>query len=136
MWRCALRTIRIPAAAPGAARLRSIMRADLAVLPSEVTEDAAVVATELLGNALRHARSLDDGTFAVTWGVGDLGLEIAVTDGGGPTTPHVEQAHPTATSGRGLSIVEQLSAEWGVERDGDCTTVWAIVPCGSRGSAG
>jgi serine/threonine-protein kinase RsbW len=123
-----MRTVHIPAMAPGPAQMRMILREDLAVLPPAVTEDAAVVVTELLGNALRHARALDDGTFAVSWGVGDLGLEISVTDGGSRTAPHVEDAALTATHGRGLSIVEHLTARWGVEHDGLQTTVWAIVP--------
>lgn len=123
-----MHTIRVPAVASGAAALRSAIRSDLAVLPPDVVEDAALIGTELLGNALRHARSLDDGTFTVSWGVGDVGLEIAVTDGGGTSTPHVATAGPTATSGRGLSIVEQLAADWGVEHHGRQTTVWAIVP--------
>jgi serine/threonine-protein kinase RsbW len=123
-----MRTVHIPAIAPGPAQMRMILREDLAVLPAEVTEDAAVVVTELLGNAIRHARSLDDGTFAVTWGVGELGLEISVTDGGSRSAPHVEDAAPTSTHGRGLSIVEHLTAQWGVEHHGSQTTVWAIVP--------
>jgi serine/threonine-protein kinase RsbW len=123
-----MRTVHILGVAPGPAQMRSILREDLAVLPAAVTEDAAVVVTELLGNAIRHARTLDDGTFAVSWGVGDLGLEIAVTDGGSRTAPHVQDAELTATHGRGLSIVEHLTAQWGVEHNGAQTTVWAIVP--------
>jgi serine/threonine-protein kinase RsbW len=123
-----MRTVRMPAVASGAGELRSILRADLAILPTDVTEDAALVITELVGNALRHARSLDDGTFTVSWGIGDQGLEISVTDGGSRSTPHVGTAAPTATNGRGLSIVEQLAASWGVENNGELTTVWAIVP--------
>ena len=108
--------------------VRSALREDLAVLPEPVREDVALVASELLGNALRHASSLPDGQLAIDWGLGDLGVEISVTDGGGPTRPAVLDAGPTETGGRGLSIVESVAARWGVERRGTQTTVWAIVP--------
>lgn len=112
--------------------VRSVLRHDLAVLPEPVREDVALVATELLGNAMRHATSLNDGQLAVDWGVGETGVEIAVTDGGGPTEPVASEAAPTSTGGRGLSIVASLAAQWGVERDGVHTTVWAVVPVRER----
>lgn len=108
--------------------VRSALRQDLAVLPEPVREDVALVASELLGNALRHASSLPDGQLAVDWGLGELGVEIAVTDGGGATSPAVLDAGPNETGGRGLSIVESVAARWGVERRGTQTTVWAVVP--------
>jgi len=108
--------------------VRSALREDLSVLPEPVREDVALIATELLGNALRHARSLPDGQLAVDWGVGESGVEVAVTDGGGASKPVVLDAAPTATGGRGLSIVESVAARWGVEQHGAQTTVWAVVP--------
>lgn len=108
--------------------VRCALREDLAVLPEPVREDVVLVASELLGNALRHASSLPDGLLAVDWGLGELGVEIAVTDGGGATRPAVLNAEPTAIGGRGLSIVESVAARWGVERRGAQTTVWAVVP--------
>jgi anti-sigma regulatory factor (Ser/Thr protein kinase) len=108
--------------------VRSLLRTDLARLPEAVREDVALVASELLGNALRHAGSLPDGRLAVEWGVGELGVEISVTDGGSATTPEVVTTAPTSTGGRGLSIVESVTARWGVEHHGVQTTVWAVVP--------
>jgi serine/threonine-protein kinase RsbW len=108
--------------------VRSMLRDDLAVLPEPVREEVALVASELLGNAMRHARALDDGRLVIDWGVGDQGVEIAVTDGGADTDPVVNDPGPMATRGRGLSIVVALAARWGVERRGSLTTVWAIVP--------
>lgn len=62
--------------------------------------------------------------------MGELGVEIAVTDGGGATTPGVLAAAPDEIGGRGLSIVESVAARWGVEHHGTQTTVWAVVPVG------
>lgn len=108
--------------------VRSVLRDDLAALPESVREDVALVASELLGNALRHGSSLADGRLAVAWGVSSLGVEIAVTDGGGDTFPLVGEAQPTEVGGRGLSIVASVAARWGVERHGRQTTVWAVIP--------
>lgn len=121
-------SVRVAPTAASVGSVRSALREDLAVLPEPVREDVALVATELLGNALRHASSLPDGQFAVDWGLGELGVEIAVTDGGGATTPGVLDAGPDATGGRGLTIVESVAARWGVEHHGAQTTVWAVVP--------
>jgi anti-sigma regulatory factor (Ser/Thr protein kinase) len=115
--------------------VRAVLRDDLAVLPEMVREEVALVASELLGNAVRHARALDDGQLVIDWGVGEDGVEIAVTDGGGDTKPEVSNPAPTEISGRGLSIVATLSARWGVEQHGSLTTVWAIVPLGTGAAA-
>ena len=112
--------------------VRAVLRDDLAVLPEPVREEVALVASELLGNAVRHARALDDGQLVIDWGVGEYGVEIAVTDGGGSTRPVATDPAPTEISGRGLSIVATLAARWGVEQHGSLTTVWAIVPLTAR----
>jgi anti-sigma regulatory factor (Ser/Thr protein kinase) len=114
-----------------------MLRRDLAVLPHTVREEVALVATELLGNALRHARALDDGQLVVEWGIGEYGVEVSVTDGGGETAPAARDPDPTETRGRGLAIVATLASRWGFEHKGDLTTVWAVVPfadnLGNRG---
>jgi anti-sigma regulatory factor (Ser/Thr protein kinase) len=112
--------------------VRAVLRDDLAVLPEPVREEVALIASELLGNAVLHARALDDGQLAVAWGVGEHGVEIAVTDGGSPTQPRIGEPASTDTGGRGLSIVATLAARWGVEQHDSSTTVWAVVPLTDR----
>jgi serine/threonine-protein kinase RsbW len=112
--------------------VRAVLRDDLAVLPEPVREEVALVATELLGNAVLHARALDDGQLSIAWGVGEHGVEIAVTDGGATTQPAVAEAGSSDTSGRGLSIVATLASRWGVEQHDSSTTVWAVVPLTDR----
>jgi anti-sigma regulatory factor (Ser/Thr protein kinase) len=100
--------------------------------------DAGLVLSELVSNALRHASPLPDATVRVAWRLGRDCLEIAVSDGGGPTVPAVNEPGSAAIGGRGLGIVDRLSLRWGVcgtrDADGDgCgepavdgeTTVWA-----------
>ena len=92
--------------------------------------DAGLVISELISNALRHATPLPDSRVRVSWKLTDDCLEIAVSDGGGPTVPEVNEPAASAIGGRGLGIVDRLSLRWGVFRhqeDGE-TTVWAALP--------
>ena len=95
--------------------------------------DAGLVLSELISNALRHATPLPDATVRVCWWLDGDCLEIAVSDGGGPTVPAVNEPGSSAIGGRGLGIVDRLSLRWGVEasKDGDAeTTVWAELSLG------
>src|SRR3954471_15506861 len=53
----------------------------------ETSDDARLVVSELVGNAVRHARPLADGTMRVCWKSREQGVDIAVTDGGALSTP-------------------------------------------------
>ncbi|HET9899682.1 MAG TPA: ATP-binding protein [Actinomycetes bacterium] len=90
-------------------------------------DDAALVLSEILSNALKHARPLESGHVEVSWDVLlDGTVCLAVTDGGSTTRPVVGRPSVSALGGRGLGIVAALASEWGV--DGPVpgtTTVWA-----------
>ncbi len=90
-------------------------------------DDARLVVSELVGNAIRHARPLADGTMQVTWVAGPTGLDIAVTDGGARTAPEKVDASVSDLAGRGLAIVETLAARWWVESTRSRTTVHALL---------
>jgi anti-sigma regulatory factor (Ser/Thr protein kinase) len=107
--------------------------------------DAGLVLSELISNALRHATPLPDASVRVAWRVDGDCLEIAVSDGGGPTVPAVNEPGSSAIGGRGLGIVDRLSLRWGVDtsrrnevgtaEDGKAdgggeTTVWAELALG------
>lgn len=91
-------------------------------------DDAALVLSELMSNALRHARPLPSGRVRVVWRVRGETIEVQVSDGGAPGVPLPRQAGPSSLGGRGLDIVDRLTEHWGVhhERRGT-TTVWAHV---------
>ncbi len=93
----------------------------------EQRDDARLVVSELVGNAVRHARPLADGTMHVSWGAGPTGLDIAVTDGGARTTPEKVDAGVSDLAGRGLAIVEVLASRWWVESSRSRTTVHALL---------
>jgi anti-sigma regulatory factor (Ser/Thr protein kinase) len=91
--------------------------------------DAGLVLSELISNALRHASPLPGSVIRVSWGLDDDCIEVAVSDGGGPTVPVVNRPAANALGGRGLGIVDRLSLRWGVctRQDGSETTVWAAL---------
>ena len=90
--------------------------------------DAAAIAAELVGNAVRHAAPLPGDVIRVAWRLLASGdLEIRVTDGGSPGGPQMRMAGPDAVDGRGLTIVAALADRWGVERDGLGQCVWAAI---------
>ncbi|MGH3716374.1 MAG: ATP-binding protein [Micromonosporaceae bacterium] len=92
---------------------------------TEFADDAAVVASELVGNAVRHARPLPGGELAVSWRTAPDGLEIRVIDGGSPQAPMLRRMPPESVNGRGLVIVSTLAAQWGVAPDTRGRCVWA-----------
>ena len=92
-----------------------------------VVDDAGVIVSELLSNALRHARPLPSGQIRLTWvRDGDL-IEVAVSDGGAMTEPRRGPGTLSSLGGRGLGIVEALSEGWGVRHEDGSTTVWAVL---------
>jgi anti-sigma regulatory factor (Ser/Thr protein kinase) len=100
---------------------------------SPAAEDAVLILSELVSNALRHALPLAGGTIRVAWWMADdKVLRIAVTDGGrqqpGRTPPpepepegldlvaaDLDDVDESAVDGRGLGIVGLLADSWGVE---------------------
>ncbi len=114
-------------------RLTSDLRS--AGVISGAVGDAAVVVSELLSNAIRHARPLPGFLLEVTWALSHGCLEISVTDGGSTTRPRAATASLSSLGGRGLAIVEHLASRWGVTAADTRTTVWAVLPAPRAGAA-
>jgi anti-sigma regulatory factor (Ser/Thr protein kinase) len=118
------------ASSVGVARRRLIGDLTEAGVYEATACDAGLVLSELISNALRHATPLPGSLIRVSWCLNDDCIEVAVSDGGGPTVPMVNKPAANAVGGRGLGIVDRLSLRWGVyaRQDGDETTVWAALP--------
>lgn len=127
------RTAELDSAPSSVTAARHLVRDDLRTrgLPSRVIEDALVVVTELVGNAVRHARPLREtdrsGVVILRWDATDSQVRIHVTDGGGRKQPHIEPPSLADTGGRGLAIVSAIASDWGVASDSDRVTVFAVV---------
>lgn len=127
-------TVRVPADASSVTEVRHQIVQDLGSrdLPEELVGEAEIVASELLTNAVRHARPLSDGTIRVRWKIRGEVVEIEVTDGGGSTVPRPAPRTVWLSSGRGLRIVRSLAHEWGVTEDRTGNVVWATLGGPSR----
>ncbi|WP_375487463.1 ATP-binding protein [uncultured Jatrophihabitans sp.] len=87
--------------------------------------DIMLVATELVGNAVLHAKSTCD--VGVTWDIGADTVVIRVRDDS-TDAPRPREAGRDATGGRGLAIVAALADEWGVDQEAGGKQVWARIP--------
>ncbi|GAB2868294.1 ATP-binding protein [Actinocorallia aurea] len=121
--------VHLPHSAAGVSAVRRRLGRELLEwgVSDEVADDAAVIASELMSNALRHARPLPgpEPQIKVSWArIGDI-VELSVSDGGAITEPRKGQPALSSLGGRGLGIVETLSQAWGVRRDDHGSTVWA-----------
>lgn len=93
-----------------------------------VLDAVEVVLSELLGNAVRHARPIAGGALLLGWRVEGGSVTVKVTDGGSPGRVEPRSGDLLAEAGRGLRIVDGLAAEWGVVDHVDgLRTVWATV---------
>ncbi len=98
--------------------------------------DAALVISELLSNAILHARPLPDAQVRVSWILSAASVEVIVSDGGSATRPRASYPSLSSIGGRGLGIVDHLCSSWGVRADEQGTTVWAVLPAPRDGGAG
>jgi two-component sensor histidine kinase len=110
----------------------SVVRRELALeldlydVPPDVIDDAALVLTEILGNAIRHSAPVEREDLDVSWTVLPDVISICVEDRS-DRMPVLRIAAPDAPSGRGLAIVQALCREWGVDRTPRGKRVWARI---------
>ncbi|MGH8825759.1 MAG: ATP-binding protein [Jiangellaceae bacterium] len=123
----------LPSSVPAA---RHLVRDDLVQrgLPTRVVEDCLLVVSELVANAVRHARPRSSvarlngaGEIRLRWTSSAARVWIAVTDGGGRDRPHIAATSLADIRGRGLAIVDSVAAEWGVTNSGPDVTVYAVL---------
>ena len=89
-------------------------------LPHDCRETAELVATELVTNAVEHARSSSQLTVAYTGAV----LHVSVRDYSA-SVPRPRPIDIDARRGRGLHLVAALAQNWSVDRHQDGKTIWA-----------
>lgn len=94
---------------------------------SEFVADAVLVASELLSNAVLHART----GIRLTIRSGPPGTVVIEVFDENSRMPTVAACPEDATSGRGLALVSAVAARWGSESRPDGKVVWAEL--GQRG---
>jgi anti-sigma regulatory factor (Ser/Thr protein kinase) len=108
-------------------QIRRIVSAQLRYWRLDPLIDAASTGiSELLANVHRHARP--DKQCAVKLTLATDRLTVAVADHD-PRLPHLQPMEPTATTGRGLSMVEAMSDSWGTDLlpDDGGKVVWFVL---------
>lgn len=94
---------------------------------SVLEESAVLVLSELLTNAVRHARVSPGREIETRFLVVSGGLRVEVHDASSDR-PERRTLDPDAVDGRGLVLVAALADEWGVgERGGLGKLVWATL---------
>ena len=86
---------------------------------SDQIDDAALLASELVTNAVIHGRP----TFKLAVHRRGSVIRVEVADGS-PAPPQRRHYSATAGTGRGLALVDELSLSWGVETDTAGKVVW------------
>lgn len=97
--------------------------------PDSPRDDLLTIATELATNAIMHTASGNAGQFGVELICSSASVLIVVTDQGGPGEPQFMQ-HPGAEHGRGLALVQALSAQIGIAGDSNGRMIWAEARSG------
>lgn len=100
-------------------------RRALAVLaiPDPLRKTLALVVSELVTNAVRHAGTPI--TLVVTDGEEEVRVEVGDAGPGFEWSPKESHAE---NGGFGLTVVEALSKEWGVDSNGGGCAVWCVIP--------
>ncbi|WP_329137726.1 ATP-binding protein [Streptomyces sp. NBC_01476] len=90
----------------------------------ELVDDAELLISELAANGLQHGQ----GPELVFRLVIARDLLLIALDDGCPRRPQIHEAGVDDERGRGLLIVSQVAADWGVSSDG--TTTWCTLARG------
>jgi len=113
----------LPPEPRSATRARQLTREQLAAsCPEQAVEVAALLVTELVSNAILHART--DIVLIVDVAPGRVVLRVR---DGSHIAPVVRSYGSEAATGRGIALVEQLASEWGVERSDEGKEVWCRI---------
>ena len=99
-------------------------------------DNAVLLTSELVTNAVMHSRSRCDGgtvTVLVVESVGGVRIEIA--DEGSELSSPVVRGDVYASDGHGLYLVQTLADQWGYLRDDSGTTVWFWLRAGTSAAS-
>lgn len=84
-----------------------------------LTDDAVLLTSELVTNALLHAAGMPE--LRISLSGDDLRLEVL---DGGPGIPSPRTAADRDTDGRGLWLVDRVATRWGFNRTQASKSVW------------
>jgi anti-sigma regulatory factor (Ser/Thr protein kinase) len=107
--------------APAAARRFVVRALGQWHCDEDVTDDASIVTTELVSNAVEHTGRAEELRIRRTAAT----VVIEVSDASPkPPRPRAED-DPGAARGRGLLLVQRIAARWGIRWTKSGKTIWA-----------
>ena len=109
----------LPFTANAAALAREALRIYAARLPPELMQDATLLTSELVSNAIRYGRP--PVTLAIERAPDQLTVSVRDT---APALPVLTSVGPEVERGRGLQIVASVADHWGVEPEPTGKRVW------------
>lgn len=119
--------LHFPIAPEAPARARAALRGLVEGTPAARLDDAALVLSELVTNAVLHGRTPLSVLLRLTGDV--LRVEVADDSAIGPSFSMLD---PTAVTGRGLLLVSELADAWGIEPRGTGKAVWCELRAGGQ----
>lgn len=102
---------------------RRFVRDVLRDQPRETLDAVELMTSELATNCVQHAQTCFE--LAIDDARRQIRVEVRDTGQGRPTR---QSPSPTDRTGRGLLIVEAMSASWGIEPSSRGKTVWFTLP--------
>lgn len=116
------RWVCLPASVESPSRSRAFVREALLEWHLRgFVDDAVLLVSELTSNAVLHARTAM--VVGASWSPTSGVLRVCVLDDDS-TEPVPRHPGASATSGRGLEIVDRVATRWGVIRGADGKSVW------------
>jgi anti-sigma regulatory factor (Ser/Thr protein kinase) len=113
-------SIRVAGGPDAPAEARSALRRFHPELAPELMQVVVLLASELVSNAVKHARAL---SIPIRCEVTPSHVRVEVSDGGKRFRPRMTELEPGQRGGWGLYLVDEMASRWGVsERDGK--SVW------------
>lgn len=110
----------LPLGVEAPALARQFAAAVMEGLPLNDIDDALLVVSELVTNALVHG----DGPRWIAVNPGDGRIRVSVADHSHRPPPSAVERPPEAI---GLRMVDRLSDEWGVDFDGAGKVMWSVL---------
>lgn len=98
---------------------RAVKEAVDGAAASRLVDMAALLVSEMVTNAVLHARS----EIHLTVDCEDGSITVEVADHS-PLPPSIRHYSHEAATGRGMQLVEQLADAWGTRTDADGKVVW------------
>ncbi|MCW2831701.1 MAG: hypothetical protein JWP31_2393 [Aeromicrobium sp.] len=109
--------IRLPfvMSTPGVARTKLAAFLTIHRAPDAVVDDALIVISEMIANAVSHGEPRSDGTIEISWSINGTLLELSVHDAGEGASLKPIDFDEDSLSGRGLSIISRVADRWWVD---------------------